>query len=697
MRNPFKRQIHEIKDIAIDYKPSVYTDKSVIKKLDERFKGEVEQKKVKFPTDLGEEHPFDFKVLEELYKKFGFFTAVVDKYIDFIVGPGFYIKCDDERAKKIIDDFIQDVNFDTLLRAWAKEALVKGNGFLEIGESKEKGVEGLKILNANYMYVVRDEKGNKIGYNQYVGAFNKFDKRKVIPFKDPNFIAHIPFNLIGDCAYGLGIGYTAMKLIDDWLSQQKSLHQLMDRKANSPLHAQFGYINGDTKIIPKPEDVQALGKDIEMMSNKTNWVTDPLVNFKVVDFGNFGDKFATILENDLEMLIYAFQIPAVLLGKANVAEGLAKVQMEAFQRRIQSIQAELEKIIEQQIFKKVLIANGLEVHVEFEWGTPSVMETEGRISIISSLLQSMNVSKSMKEILENEMVNLLKLDKDKWEELKLAQQGKEDEEIKRLQAEPQPRVPGQNDKFPQPVQPKKDQPKQPKPEEKVKVPEIKEIDKVESVKIKQPLKIKRTKEQKNYEGIKQCAHCDESYDKYNQIEEWLGFNYKTYLRQILESVGLYDFDQIRAITELELEAGYLSSTQINEFKKILNDGFTKGASMTEMSKVVDKKLALKDLYRMTEDGNIKLGASGLPILARSADKRAMGIVRTEVTRLSSIGAVKYYKENNIKMIKHVASYGKRTCIQCESLNNIIYEIGQEPGLPVHPGCRCMYVAVEEIK
>jgi hypothetical protein len=37
--------------------------------------------------------------------------------------------------------------------------------------------------------------------------------------------------------------------------------------------------------------------------------------------------------------------------------------MEAFQRRIQSIQAELEKVIEGQIFKRVLNANGLDVHV----------------------------------------------------------------------------------------------------------------------------------------------------------------------------------------------------------------------------------------------------------------------------------------------------------------------------------------------
>jgi len=105
---------------------------------------------------------------------------------------------------------------------------------------------------------------------------------------------------------------------------------------------------------------------------------------------------------------------SVLLGMANIPEGLAKVQMEAFQRRIQSIQAELEKIIEGQIFKKVLNANGLvknskgtEIHVEFEWGTPSVMELEGRLKLITELVKSPATGYALKTILTDELVKLL--------------------------------------------------------------------------------------------------------------------------------------------------------------------------------------------------------------------------------------------------------------------------------------------------
>jgi len=719
---PFNNKVNEVSTVSIPQKPSAYFGETVVGKLNEQFKGEVENKKVKFPTDLGEEHPFDFKMMEELYKKFGFFSAVIDKYVDFVVGPGFYITIDDERAKKILEDFMKDVNFDTLLRQWTKEALIKGNGYLEIGGSKEKGVEGLKLLNANYMYVNRDSKGKILNYNQYKGAFNKFAKEKVIGF-NPDQVAHAPFNIIGDCAYGLGIGYSSLKLIDDWLSQQKSQHVLMDRKANAPLHAQIGYINGDTKILPKPEDVASFGKDMETMSNKTEWTTDALVNFKVIDFGNMGEKFQAILENDLEMLIYSFQIPAVLLGKGNIPEGLARVQMEAFQRRIQSIQAELEKIIENQILSRVLEANGFsDLDVEFEWGIPSVMETEGKLNIMSELIKSPTTSIAMRNIMEDELIALLKLDADEWEKTKLEQEGKAEEERQRLETQPTPIVPGQNAKFPQPVAPKKEQPKQPKAEagteiilseikkmkeewnERFQLLEKKKIIKknilpkklkeVVKPKIKTSNVLKRQKE--NYEHARDCKHCNESWGNVNDVQEWLGFNYKKYLGQIKKEVASYDFNYIKAINEIELAAGYLATEQVETLRGIIDNGFAKGLGMKEMAKQVDKKVGLKDLYRMNE-GEIKLGASGLPLLSRSAEKRSIGIIRSEVTRLANAGAVEYYKESGIQKVSWIASFGDRTCPDCESLNGQIYEINNHPDIPLHPMCRCTISPVVDLK
>ena len=205
----FLKKKEEEAPIKEDYAPSISVNEAELafanaKKINPNFKGEVEIKEVRFPKELGEEHTFDFATTEGVHKKFGFVNAVVDKFVDFVVGPGFFITSENEKAQEICEQFIKDVNFDTILRAWVKEALIKGSGFLELGGKKDEAPKGLKVLNANYMYIHRDKYGKVENYNQYTGAFKRLDKTKLIKF-EPYQIAHIPFNRVGDNAYGLGV------------------------------------------------------------------------------------------------------------------------------------------------------------------------------------------------------------------------------------------------------------------------------------------------------------------------------------------------------------------------------------------------------------------------------------------------------------------------------------------------------------
>ena len=408
------------KDFYI-YKPSY---------IKEDFKGTVnKEQEIKLPDDIGEEHPFDFSVAEGIYKKFGLVTGVIDKFVDFIVGPGFYIKTKNKRAKKIIEDFMQDNNFDTLLRGWIKESLIKGNGFMELAGKKNEPPK-CKILNANWIYVKRDEKGNILGYNQYRGGIEK--NRKIIPF-EPYEIAHITHNRIGDMAYGLGIIYPAMNTINNLLKNEKDLHVLMGRKANTPIVVKLG----TPEEPPTDDDVTAFGKKLEWLNNKHEWVTGPNVEFSTLNFGDFGQKFDGVLNYDLNMLFFTFQVPEVLMGKGSIPEGLAKVQMEAFQRRIQSIQAEVEKVIETQIFKRVLFSNGLDVHVEFEWGQPSESEKNERIDKISNIMKIPFISFELRDALEKEVSTILNIE--------VKQPPKE--ERQKEETQPQPKVPGQKESY----------------------------------------------------------------------------------------------------------------------------------------------------------------------------------------------------------------------------------------------------------
>ena len=114
-----------------------------------------------------------------------------------------------------------------------------------------------------------------------------------------------------------------------------------------------------------------------------------------------------------------------------------------------------------------------------------------------------------------------------------------------------------------------------------------------------------------------------------------------------------------------------------------------------MAKAVDEKVKPKDLYRL-KAGKMQLGVSGMPILARSKEKRSIAIVRSEVTRMANEGATKHFKEGGIEKIRWVASFGPRTCPDCEALNGQIYPINEHPAIPLHTMCRCTLVPVTEL-
>ena len=241
---------------------------------------------------------------------------------------------------------------------------------MEIGGKEGEKIEGLKVLDAKSMYIERDNKGKITGFNQYTGTFDtkgSFQEKKVIKFKSFQ-IAHVALNKIGTDAYGQGIVHPALCHLDNLIQNEKNMQVLLQRKANAPYHAKLG--RADLKMLPSADAVSAFGQELQYLNNVHEFATDDLADIKVIDTPDFGKKFEFPVEHNLDMLFFSFQVPEVIMGRGSIPEGLAKVQLDTFQRRVQSIQAELEKVIEQQILKRVLKSNELQEYVEFEWGQP---------------------------------------------------------------------------------------------------------------------------------------------------------------------------------------------------------------------------------------------------------------------------------------------------------------------------------------
>lgn len=201
--------------------------------------------------------------------------------------------------------------------------------------------------------------------------------------------------------------------------------------------------------------------------------------------------------------------------------------------------------------------------------------------------------------------------------------------------------------------------------------------------------IKHTKDCKcgclTYESINNEKFITDKKDY--ELKEWLNFNYKDFLMSIRQYINQYDFKELIATSKMDLDLGRFNSKQVARLKYTLKDGFMKGESLNKIAKRINNYVKPGPNYYIDKEGNKKIRLD--------ENKRSMLIARTEVTRTANGGAMLQYKDNNIKKIRWISSYGMRTCPECADLNNQIFEIGEVPAIPLHAMCRCTLEAIEE--
>jgi SPP1 gp7 family putative phage head morphogenesis protein len=608
----------------------------------EQFKGEVSDKLVRWPKELGVEHPFSFEDCEKVYKKFGLVSGIINKNVDHTVGE-FTIESDNDNVVKVINEFIKKNNFSVILRDWIRESLMKGNGFMEINVQ----TKDCKIIGANDMYVVRNRKGEVTGYNQYIGDLVKFNQKKIIPFT-PNQIAHLPFNKIAGEAYGYGYIYPNERVIENLILNIQDVHKLISRKAGAPLWAKCG-IPGEAT---NPGDVDAMKANMQYLNNSVNWATDANVDLKVVDFGPLGEKLTGLIEHDIRELCAGMDMPEVLLNSGQLNEGIAKTQIAGWKMKIMNFQDMIEGIILEKIFKPLLEANQLKgEEVDFIWNLPSDEDINLRLTQLNTILGNMSATENMKRLIQLEIARLLNI-----------------QEANLYLPSPEEGLDEQN------YSDKKDIAKMGVglvPDNSKPIPD--------EMKKKVPFK-------------PQSAHLHEIENiDYNTItmREWLnlqevaGFTYSDYLVAILKQTKIDKFQDLKAVTEADISNGLFPEADIEKLRTILKEGFRRNLTLRQIETNIKESINIKD--RITEDGK------SIP-----AQTRTESITRTETLRLSSIAIKNLYDDNNINKFQFLSSPG--ACDICQALDNGEIKLLSEANTgtnypPIHPNCRCFPMAV----
>jgi len=633
-----------------------YASEAYQKSLSEAFKGQTQDIPLKFPKGLGAKHPFNFEQIEKAGKKIGLLNGAVNKLTDSIMGD-FTIEVDDQNAQALIDDFIHQANFMTVMRSWIAEGVSKGNGFLELDLDNSL----VRVMNANNMYVRRNKKGKVLGYNQFVGNLKNFTVAKkadeVVPFA-PDEMAHLLLNKIPNEAYGLGYVSPVMVALEYYTSSEIDKHELLTRKAGAPIHVKVG-VPGEAVNAKAIEDFKA---KLQYMNNQTEWVSDANVEMKVIDFGDIGKNLEDAANHDIEQIAFGMGIPLVLLGKANVPEGLAEAQSQTFQKFVNSIRLVVETTVEEKIIRPLLRNNKLDFIPKFIWELPSDKDKNEKVMRLTEMIKNPFLSPELKAAAELDIANILGY-----------------EEAAKIMASPkEAQTQAEEDKIRQ------------EEEEEIQQPEVPGAKPTANQKaeVKVQAKAKHVCKEDCKCEITEAQARDMTLAQYVNITEIAGFQYTDYLIKILQRLKSYQFEELAATDSLQLAEGLLPAREIEKLRVILRNGFKKNKTIRDIERDIERSLDLHDRTK-TVDGDTRV--------TLSSDKRPLVIARTETVRLANAGLKDLYVENDVKQYRYLAALDDRTSAICESLNGQVFNVlDGQPGVnmpPMHANCRSTIVGL----
>jgi len=294
---------------------------------------------VTYPEDFN-----DFRDYLDAYYYVPFVARALDIKQAMIWQSGYTLQSENEQMLREADEFLAEIEADTVIRAGTLYAMIFGNMYwrLERGDEKTR----LIPLNPLKMGVKIDKTGDLISY-VYQPRFGKTVKYK------PDEIIHLKFNAEPWSVFGVSNLRRCLPTIKTILFMEEKLPLIARRRADPLLEIQIGSPSN-------PVDEATFNRVKNSILNRKpgeDIFHDGVITRirEVYQAGGPGGQRQTIegiINHFRENLIAGLGVPEVVLAFGSTTlKGTAVEQMEALESEIRAYQRELKRLHENRLFK----------------------------------------------------------------------------------------------------------------------------------------------------------------------------------------------------------------------------------------------------------------------------------------------------------------------------------------------------------
>ena len=316
--------------------------------------------------------------LEKLYIADPVIKGAVDIYRQLILSSGYRIVGDS--ADKL-RQFLEKINFDSLLDVVIKDMLIYGEFWLEKVRSKraKKKIVGLVRIDPKTMDYIREYMGsNKIkldNYHRPVGYVQKLPDGSQIEFTYDEII-HGIYNPVENGFRGLGIVEPVYDVAIAKLSMIKSLAEGVRRHG----FPQWLITVGNERKIATLEDVEQLRVSLKNLNAKSEIIVPDWVDIKILEPRNI-EKIQEILAFYVDQEIASLGIPkALIFGGEATNRATLQTQVRIMRARLEAIRRFLSKIFRQEFFTLLAEQEGWKDVPKIVWNPIELEDIDAKAS-----------------------------------------------------------------------------------------------------------------------------------------------------------------------------------------------------------------------------------------------------------------------------------------------------------------------------
>ncbi|MEM3737540.1 MAG: hypothetical protein QXJ75_05605 [Candidatus Bathyarchaeia archaeon] len=351
----------------------------------------------------GQKAPFSFQTCYARYETVGVVTAAIDATVEMIVGPGYHTEAEDWEAKKVVDEFAEEVNLDGLLMDAVLDCAICGNAWIE------KVYEDGMLVDLNYLdpltmeqSVVLHKAPNSLnlyynGVESYVQVING-QKVATWPRED---IIHLTWRRIHNSPYGMGMIRPVENYLATIVDAEEDMGKIIKRYAVPKVAWMLENASKTTF-----DDVKAQLRSVEPDEDYVIATLKPTtIKTEVVQIDPRA-RFEYFFNHLLNAIMAGLECPITFLfrGDVRVSDASANAMLQAFDRKIRMHQRRIKRAVEAELFRPLVKQHGHAEVPRMVWGPVEVEKIEDKIRRWIGLLNAdVMLTQNTRHDLENEL------------------------------------------------------------------------------------------------------------------------------------------------------------------------------------------------------------------------------------------------------------------------------------------------------